>query len=141
MWSRKRFQFKNRNSELGGDICITGNLRFGNGKDRYIFFFNGDAMGKSMQGAGGAIVAGTVVNSILARSARNNKIQKISPREWITETYLELNGVFNTFDGSMLMSCACGVINEKTGQMWYFNAEHPWELSIEMEKLTSSSQD
>ncbi|MBK8397254.1 MAG: SpoIIE family protein phosphatase [Leptospiraceae bacterium] len=125
---KKRFQFKNRNSELGGDICITGNLRFGNGKDRYIFFFNGDAMGKSMQGAGGAIVAGTVVNSILARSARNNKIQKISPREWITETYLELNGVFNTFDGSMLMSCACGVINEKTGQMWYFNAEHPWTV-------------
>ena len=123
---KKRFQFKNRNSELGGDICISGNLRFGDGKDRYVFFFNGDAMGKSMQGAGGAIVAGTVVNSILARSARNDKIQRITPREWITETYLELDGVFKTFDGSMLMSCACGVINEKTGQMWYFNAEHPW---------------
>ncbi|MBK9500674.1 MAG: SpoIIE family protein phosphatase [Leptospiraceae bacterium] len=123
---KKRFQFKNRNSELGGDICISGNLRFGDGKDRYVFFFNGDAMGKSMQGAGGAIVAGTVVNSILARSARNNKIQKISPKDWITETYLELDSVFKTFDGSMLMSCACGVINEKTGQMWYFNAEHPW---------------
>lgn len=123
---KKRFQFKNRNSELGGDICISGNLRFGDGKDRYVFFFNGDAMGKSMQGAGGAIVAGTVVNSILARSARNDKIQRITPKEWITETYLELDGVFKTFDGSMLMSCACGVINEKTGQMWYFNAEHPW---------------
>ncbi len=123
---KKRFQFKNRNSELGGDICISGNLRFGDGKDRFVFFFNGDAMGKSMQGAGGAIVAGTVVNSILARSARNNKIQKITPKEWITETYLELDGVFQTFDGSMLMSCACGVINEKTGKMWYFNAEHPW---------------
>lgn len=123
---KKRFQFKNRNSELGGDICISGNLRFGDGKDRFVFFFNGDAMGKSMQGAGGAIVAGSVVNSILARSARNNKIQKISPKEWITETYLELDSVFKTFDGSMLMSCACGVINEKTGEMWYFNAEHPW---------------
>jgi hypothetical protein len=123
---KKRFQFKNRNSELGGDICISGNLRFGDGKNRFVFFFNGDAMGKSMQGAGGAIVAGTVVNSILARSARNNKIQKITPREWITETYLELDGVFKTFDGSMLMSCACGVINEKTGEMLYFNAEHPW---------------
>ena len=123
---KKRFQFKNRNSELGGDICISGNLRFGDGKDRFVFFFNGDAMGKSMQGAGGAIVAGTVVNSILARSARNNKIQKITPKEWITETYLELDGVFKTFDGSMLMSCACGVISEKTGEMWYFNAEHPW---------------
>ena len=123
---KKRFQFKNRNSELGGDICISGNLRFGDGKDRYIFFFNGDAMGKSMQGAGGAIVAGTVINNILARSARNNKIQKIPPSEWVTETYLELDSVFKTFDGSMLMSCACGLINERTGQMWYFNAEHPW---------------
>ena len=125
---KKRFQFKNRNSELGGDICITGNLRFGDGKDRFVFFFNGDAMGKSMQGAGGAIVAGTVVNSILARSARNNKIQKITPKEWITETYFELDAVFQTFDGSMLMSCACGLINEKTKQMWYFNAEHPWSV-------------
>ena len=125
---KKRFQFKNRNSELGGDICISGNLRFGDGKDRHVFFFNGDAMGKSMQGAGGAIVAGTVINNILARSARNNKIQKITPAEWVTETYLELDSVFKTFDGSMLMSCSCGLVNERTGQMWYFNAEHPWAV-------------
>jgi tetratricopeptide (TPR) repeat protein len=125
---KKKFQFKNRNAELGGDICITGNLRFGDGKDRYVFFFNGDAMGKSMQGAGGAIVAGTVLNNILARSAKNNKILKMQPSEWISEVYNELHSVFTTFGGSMLMSCACGLINERTKKMWYFNAEHPYTV-------------
>lgn len=125
---KKKFDFKNKNAELGGDICITSNLRFGDGKNRHVFFFNGDAMGKSMQGAGGAIVAGTVLNNILARSARNNKVQKISQAEWITEVYLELNNVFSSFSGSMLMSCACGLIDEKTKKMWYFNAEHPYTV-------------
>ncbi len=125
---KKKFDFKNKNAELGGDICITSNLRFGDGKNRHVFFFNGDAMGKSMQGAGGAIVAGTVLNNILARSARNNKVQKISQSEWITEVYVELNNVFSSFSGSMLMSCACGVIDEKTKKMWYFNAEHPYSI-------------
>jgi tetratricopeptide (TPR) repeat protein len=125
---KKKFEFKNKSSELGGDICITGNLRFGDGKNRHVFFFNGDAMGKSMQGAGGAIVAGTVLNNILARSARNKKVIKITQAEWIKEVYHELDSVFSSFTGSMLMSCACGLIDERTKKMWYFNAEHPYTV-------------
>lgn len=131
---KKKFSFKNKKSELGGDICITGNLRFDNVQDRYVFFFNGDAMGKSMQGAGGAIVAGSIVNNILGRSARNNRVLKISPEEWMAETYFELDSVFRTFDGSMLISAAVGLINGKTGEMWYFNAEHPWSVLYRDEK-------
>lgn len=65
---KKQFEFRGKRADLGGDVCITGNLRLGIPSDykRYVFAMNGDAMGKSMQGAGGALVMGVVVNSILA---------------------------------------------------------------------------
>lgn len=123
---KKKFTFRRRSSELGGDICISGNLRFYQKDSRYVFFFNGDAMGKSMQGAGGAIVAGTVVNNILGRSARDDRVLDMEPETWLEEVYQELDSVFSTFDGSMLMSAVVGIINESDGEMWYFNAEHPY---------------
>ena len=122
----KKFKFKKRSGELGGDICVTGNLRFGDLNNRYTMFFNGDAMGKSMQGAGGAIVAGTVINNIMSKSARNDKIlHDITPDEWLIATFLELDNTFKTFDGSMLVSGVVGLISELTGEMLFFNAEHP----------------
>ncbi|EPG73077.1 SpoIIE-like protein phosphatase domain protein [Leptospira fainei serovar Hurstbridge str. BUT 6] len=125
---KKKFTFRNKESELGGDICISGNLLFGNDKDRWIVFINGDAMGKSMQGAGGAIVLGTAMNNIMARSASKGRILNTSPEEWITDTYRELDDIFRTFDGVMMASVILGVINERTGKMLYFNAEHPWTV-------------
>ncbi|MCB1143126.1 MAG: SpoIIE family protein phosphatase [Leptospiraceae bacterium] len=122
---KKHFQFRGRNSDLGGDICISGNLRFYDKDDRYIFFFNGDAMGKSMQGAGGAIVAGAIVNYILANSARDDRVLQIDPDIWMKNTFLEIDNVFRTFDGSMLISAAVGLVRERTGEMFYFNCEHP----------------
>ncbi|MCC5815543.1 MAG: SpoIIE family protein phosphatase [Leptospira sp.] len=149
---KKKFSFRKKNAELGGDLCITGNLRFGDGKDRWVVFFNADAMGKSMQGAGGSIVAGTAMNNIIGRSARNDRVLKISPEQWVAETYKELDSIFQTFNGSMLISCVLGVLNERTGEMFYFNAEHPWtavyrdgrasfiENELELRKLGSESE-
>lgn len=125
---KKKFTFKNKESELGGDICISGNLLFGEDKDRWIVFINGDAMGKSMQGAGGAIVLGTAMNNIMARSASKGRILDTSPADWITDTYRELDDIFRTFDGVMMASVILGLINESTGKMLYFNAEHPWTV-------------
>ncbi|MBI3396047.1 MAG: SpoIIE family protein phosphatase, partial [Spirochaetia bacterium] len=123
---KKKFSFRNRSAELGGDICITGNLRFGEEGQRYIVFLNGDAMGKSMQGAGGAIVLGTTMNNIMARSSGVNLM--MTPEEWLTQAHKDLDNVFKTFDGLMLVSAVLGLINEKTGKMWFFNAEHPWTV-------------
>jgi len=123
---KKKFSFRNRSSELGGDICITGNLRFGSDAVRHVVFMNGDAMGKSMQGAGGAIVLGTAMNNIMARSAGQDRILNITPAEWLKEAFEELHKLFLTFDGLMMASAVLGVINEQTGRMWFFNAEHPW---------------
>ncbi|TGM90472.1 SpoIIE family protein phosphatase [Leptospira licerasiae] len=127
---KKKFVFKNKESEIGGDICISGNLLFGPEKERWSVFLNGDAMGKSMQGAGGAIVLGTAMNNIMARSASQGKVLNISPEDWVREAYRELDDIFRTFDGVMMASAILGLINEKTGKMYYFNAEHPWAVLL-----------
>lgn len=127
---KKKFEFRNRKSELGGDICVTGNLRFGSPDnfEQYTMAVNADAMGKSMQGAGGSLVMGVVVNSIMARSASNRKILEMSPEEWLTKTYTEINSVFKSFSGTMAISATMALINDKTGWMYYFNAEHPFTI-------------
>jgi HAMP domain-containing protein len=126
---KKEFSFKNKKKEIGGDICITGNLRFLNNEthkiERCVFFCNGDAMGKSLQGAGGALVIGAVLNALLSRSAAKDRIQVISPLQWLKEMAYELQYLFTKFDGSMLVSAASGIINEHTGELIYANFEHP----------------
>ena len=124
---KKRFEFRQKVGDLGGDICVTGNLKFGTPENfqRYTMGMNGDAMGKSMQGAGGSLVMGVVMNSIMARSASNKRVLNMSPDQWLAELYNEIHGVFKTFDGSMVISTAVYLINDETGHVSYFNAEHP----------------
>lgn len=130
MKQKKSFVFKGRKRELGGDICITGNLNFRG--TQYTMFVNADAMGKSMQGAGGAIVMGTVINSILSRNAE--KVINIQPRQWLINTYHELQNVFIEFDGSMMISCFLGLISTRSGKMFYLNSEHPSSIVLRDEK-------
>jgi serine phosphatase RsbU (regulator of sigma subunit) len=125
---KKQFEFNKKKNHLGGDVVVCGNLKFWDGKDKYLFFVNADAMGKSMQGAGGAIVMGSVINNTIALSARKNRILQISPEEWLTNTYYEVNNIFKSFYGSMLVSALMGIVNESTGEMFYFNADHPFPI-------------
>ena len=125
---KKQFLFRSKPGELGGDLCVTGNLRL-QGR-RYVMFLNADAMGKSMQGAGGALVMGTVINSIMHRSSAQNRNLDQTPEEWLTATFKELHSVFLSFDGSMAVSCVLGAIDEVSGQLYFFNAEHPYPVLI-----------
>ncbi|MDV6234073.1 SpoIIE family protein phosphatase [Leptospira ellisii] len=127
---KKQFEFRGKHSDLGGDICVTGNLRLGTPESykRYTMVMNGDAMGKSMQGAGGALVMGVVMNSIMARSAANNRIMDKSPSEWLEDVYYEIHSVFKSFNGSMVISATIFLIEEETGKCFYFNAEHPFSV-------------
>ncbi len=127
---KKTFEFRNKTGDLGGDICITGNLKLGKPDDfrRYTMIMNGDAMGKSMQGAGGSLVMGVVMNSIMARSAGNKRILNRTPEEWLTDVYEEVNMVFKTFSGTMVISATVMLIDDLTGKIWYFNAEHPFSI-------------
>lgn len=123
---KKKFSFKRWKAALGGDLCLAGNLNF-DGRV-WIMFFNGDAMGKSMQGAGGALVMGSVLNAIMARSAADGRVLEMEPKEWMMASYNEIQRVFETFDGSMFVSGVIGLINEQTGYMYYLNAEHPFSV-------------
>ncbi len=127
---KKQFQFRNKTAELGGDICVSGNLRLGTKEHfkRYTFALNGDAMGKSMQGAGGSLVMGVVINSIMARSARNDWVLDSTPEKWLTDLYYEVNRIFKSFNGSMVISCVAMLIDDETGDVYYFNAEHPFSV-------------
>lgn len=119
---KKSFLFKDRHYQLGGDLCISGDLNFSG--QRFVLFFNGDAMGKSVQGAGGAIVMGTVLNSIIARSS--GRSLEMDPEQWLRETYNEIQTLFLSFDGAMMVSGILGLINVDSGALFFINAEHPF---------------
>ncbi|MCB1177979.1 MAG: SpoIIE family protein phosphatase [Leptospiraceae bacterium] len=127
---KKTFEFRKRHAELGGDVCITGNLKLGTPDyyKQYTMAMNGDAMGKSMQGAGGALVMGVVMNSIMARSASNKKVLNVSPEQWMREAYHECNAVFKSFNGTMVLSATVVLIDDTSGEMFYWNAEHPFTI-------------
>ncbi|HOO71715.1 MAG TPA: bacteriohemerythrin [Spirochaetota bacterium] len=122
----KEFKFKKWNSAIGGDICYSHNIYL-DGKI-YIVFLNADAMGKSMQGAGGALVLGAVFQSIIDRSRFSSDEQDLYPEQWLKRSFLELQKVFEVFNGSMLISLVMGLVEEETGLMYYINAEHPWTV-------------
>ncbi|MBI39668.1 MAG: hypothetical protein CMF59_08715, partial [Leptospiraceae bacterium] len=125
---KKKFEFRNRESEIGGDICIADQLELG-GK-RYRVLLNGDAMGKSVQGAGGAMVLGTVFRSALARTQLFENTSNTTPEHWMHQVYVELETVFRPFDGSMMASFILALVEEKTGFAYILNVEHPWAVLL-----------
>ena len=120
---KKNIHYKKFSAQIGGDICITGNVRFFG--ESHVFFANGDAMGKSLQGAGGAIAFGAYVNAIIRSGPGDVMDVPTSPEKWLSSTLRKLDSVFESFDGSMAISSVMGLINERTLEMTYFNAEHP----------------
>ncbi|MEM7179779.1 MAG: SpoIIE family protein phosphatase [Spirochaetota bacterium] len=121
---KKEFQFRKKKHEIGGDICIADSIQL-HGKS-YTIFVNGDAMGKSIQGAGGAIVLGVVFKSVVSRTQISQESTAITPEKWLKSTFIELQNVFESFDGSMLISVVMGIVDDSNGFMYYINAEHPW---------------
>lgn len=121
---KKRFRFRQWEEEIGGDFCSAHSIQL-HGRP-YTVFINGDAMGKSIQGAGGALVLGAVFESLMERTKLTSSLKKQSPERWIKNAFKELHGVFESFNGSMLVSVALGVVDDKNGLLYYINAEHPW---------------
>ena len=121
---KKKFQFKKRDAQLGGDICVARMIPLQ--AKNYIAFTNGDAMGKSMQGAGGALVLGVVFNSLIERTLMEKTEQAKTPEQWLSDTYNQLETIYESFDGSMMISGVIGLLNADSGELYYFNAEHPW---------------
>jgi len=123
---KKKFEFRQWSRDIGGDTCITDTLSL-KGK-KYSVFLNADAMGKSMQGAGGVLVLGSVFHSILERTKLSPQAQNVFPEQWLKYMFVELHRIFEVFDGSMLISLVVGLIDDETGVLYYLNAEHPWPI-------------
>lgn len=120
----KEFSFRGKKSEIGGDLTVSDSILL-LGK-KYTVFLNADAMGKSIQGAGGALVMGTVFKSIITRTQKLRFMQDRHPERWLKECFQEIHNVFVSFDGHMLLSAILGLVDEDTGTLYYINAEHPW---------------
>lgn len=121
---KKKFSFRRFNDEIGGDMNISNRILLRN--QWYTIFLNADAMGKSMQGAGGALVLGAVFESIIERTRIEDSMKEQSPERWLKNSFLELHKVFESFEGSMLVSSVIGLVEEDSGSLYYINAEHPW---------------
>jgi hypothetical protein len=117
----KKFSFRNENREIGGDIVLHDKITLGN--QEYTVFINADAMGKSIQGAGGALVFGVVIKTVLSRI--KGEIRFLNPENWILETYNELQKIFESFDGLMLVSAILGLIEKSSGVVYFLNLDHP----------------
>lgn len=124
--SKKQFTFKQWNRELGGDMCVAYDLNL-KGKKMTVFM-NADAMGKSIQGAGGAIVLGSVFRAMVVRTNNSPEPVQISPRKWITTALMELQSVFQSFDSSMMISLVLGIVDPDEQSLYFMNAEHPFTV-------------
>jgi len=91
---KKEFQFRNWKREIGGDINIVQDITLKN--KPYVFIFNGDAMGKSLQGAGGALVAGVIIKAILTRTLLYPEYQNSFPEKWLKELNMFSNRGYTT---------------------------------------------
>ncbi len=120
---KKKFKFRNWEKEIGGDLIVVNDIEL-KGKP-YIVFLNADAMGKSIQGAGGALVIGSVFRSLIERTNLSTAAKNISPERWMKNAFIEIHKVFESFNGSMLISSVLGLVDEKSGLLYYINAEHP----------------
>ena len=119
----KKFAFRHWTKDIGGDINISHMIEL-QGR-RFVALINADAMGKSMQGAGGALVLGSVFHTIIERTQALSELREQSPERWLKNAFVELHRVFESFDGSMLVSGFFALLDEEAGLLYHVLAEHP----------------
>jgi len=82
-------------------------------------------MGKSIQGAGGSLVLGSVLEAIVERTKYQEEVKELFPEKWLKYAFVELHKVIESLDGSMYITLVMLLIDEDSGLMYYLNAEHP----------------
>ncbi|MCB1308781.1 MAG: SpoIIE family protein phosphatase [Leptospiraceae bacterium] len=136
---KKRFHFKKWDAEIGGDLCTAHSVKL-RGRT-YTAVLNGDAMGKSIQGAGGALVLGVVFKSVITRTQLSAAAMDKHPEHWLKDCFLELQNIFVSFDGTMLISAVLGLVDDESGLFYYINAEHPWVVLYRKDTATFIEDD
>lgn len=115
----KNFQFKNRSYEIGGDVVLNESVLISG--IEYRVLINADAMGKSLQGASGALIFCSIVKSFL----QTTDYEFRNPENWLFLLYRNLQAVFESFDGSMLVSGILSLYKVSGGDLFFLNCEHP----------------
>lgn len=119
----KTFEFMGHMKEIGGDMNAGYSIRLQG--EKYTLVVNADAMGKSLQGAGGVLVLGSALRSLIERTQINEGIRNQSPERWLKNAFLELHRLFSSFNGGMMASMICLLIHDASGYTVMINAEHP----------------
>lgn len=119
----KVFEFMGHSREIGGDMNAGYALRLQG--EKYTLLVNADAMGKSLQGAGGVLVLGSALRSLIERTRITEGLRNLSPERWLKNSFLELHRLFSSFNGSMMASMICLLIHDNSGYTVMVNAEHP----------------
>ena len=123
------FEYRGEKKLIGGDICITDLVSI-SGKE-FIFIINGDAMGKSLWGAIGALIIGIVVKSYL----KENKISNnISPELWIYGLFLKLHDSFICFKETMFASSCISLLDNNDGFYYQVSSEHPKTILLNSDR-------
>ncbi|EMY61289.1 GAF domain-containing SpoIIE family protein phosphatase [Leptospira terpstrae] len=120
---KKEFSFQGKQGEIGGDLSVAHTILLR--EKKHTVFINADAMGKSLQGAAGALVLGAVFRSIIERTKNREEYQIKYPEQWLREVFDELNKTFESFDYTMLVSLILGLVEDESGLLYFVNAEHP----------------
>lgn len=121
---QKEFTFDREKRRVGGDVNMADTIYL-KGK-KYLVFLNGDAMGKSSQGAAGVLVLGTAFTVLIAKTQKEKP--NIASHSWLVHTFRELHTLLIAFAGKMLVSATIGILEEETGEILYINAEHPYSV-------------
>lgn len=124
----KVFEFMGHSKEIGGDMNAGYALRLQG--EKYTLVLNADAMGKSLQGAGGVLVLGSALRSLIERTHITEGLRNLSPERWLKNSFLELHRLFSSFNGSMMASMACLLIHDNSGYTVMINAEHPHGILV-----------
>ncbi len=114
------FEFRGIKKRVGGDISISDNLFINN--DEYLFIMNSDAMGKSLQGAIGALVVGITTKNFLSE---NKNCKNLTPEKWLFNLFMILQKSFECFEETMFASSCMALLNLKKGIYYQVNSDHP----------------
>lgn len=120
---RKQFIFKDKQEQLGGDLCIAKTIYLA---DRpFTLFLSADAAANSIQGASCAIILGSAFESIIERTKWVTSTNELYPETWLKNSFIELQNMFNRFNNSVHISIVAGLADDSSGLMYYINAGHP----------------
>lgn len=121
------FSYRKWNSEIGGDFCSSDKVVL-KGRN-YNMFVIADAMGKANQGASGALILATIINTYVERTRKTAQLSNSAPERWLRLLYEELRAGFAGFQGAMMIGAVIGLADIQTRFIYFFNAEQPRAVS------------